>query len=235
MRPRNPDLDDYREYLSLLSLNASTIRVYVTQVRRILRDVPVATRDTLTEYFYSTLDSHTRASTRVAWRHYVDFSREVVGAVLEEPLLLPRARAKQVKELENELATVKRSTTTSSVASSDDGAGREDTESLKLQVRSLTFQLQELQGAVDTPREVPREGPAGGAPECALGPLPRLPGPARALARTVRAPPPAAPGSRRDFGGLFRGLRGHLREQKRSGGCGLQWMLEVVIRRPGSS
>jgi hypothetical protein len=100
VRPRNPDLDDYREYLSLLSLNASTIRVYVTQVRRILRDVPVATRDTLTEYFYSTLDSHTRASTRVAWRHYVDFSREVVGAVLEEPLLLPRARAKQVKELE---------------------------------------------------------------------------------------------------------------------------------------
>lgn len=33
MRPRNTDLDDFREYLRLLSLNASTIRVYATQVR----------------------------------------------------------------------------------------------------------------------------------------------------------------------------------------------------------
>ena len=100
MRPRNPDLDDYREYLKLLSLEASTMRVYVTQVRRILRDVPVATRDTLTECFYSSLDSHTRASTRVAWRHYVDFNSQVHGVQLEEPLLLPRARAKQFKELD---------------------------------------------------------------------------------------------------------------------------------------
>ena len=100
MRPRNPDLDDYREYLKLLSLEASTMRVYVTQVRRILRDVPVATRDTLTECFYSSLDSHTRASTRVAWRHYVDFNAQVHGLQLEEPLLLPRARAKQFKELD---------------------------------------------------------------------------------------------------------------------------------------
>ena len=73
MRPRNPDLDDYREYLKLLNLEGSTIRVYVTQVRRVLRDVPTCTRDDLTEYFYSQLDAHTRASTRVAWRHYVDF------------------------------------------------------------------------------------------------------------------------------------------------------------------
>lgn len=100
MRPRNTDLDDYREYLKLLSLNASTIRVYVTQVRRVLRDVPAPTRDSLTEFFYAELDAHTRASTRVAWRHYVDFSREVNGITVEEPLLLPRARAKQVKELE---------------------------------------------------------------------------------------------------------------------------------------
>jgi hypothetical protein len=100
MRPRNPDLDEYREYLKLLSLEASTIRVYVTQVRRVLRDVPTGTRDDLTEYFYSALDAHTRASTRVAWRHYVDFRKQVDGTVIEEPLLLPRARAKQMKELE---------------------------------------------------------------------------------------------------------------------------------------
>lgn len=100
MRPRNPDLDDYREYLKLLSLEGSTIRVYVTQVRRVLRDVPTGTRDDLTEYFYSSLDAHTRASTRVAWRHYVDFRKQLEGVQLEEPLLLPRARAKQIKELD---------------------------------------------------------------------------------------------------------------------------------------
>jgi hypothetical protein len=100
MRPRNPDLDDYREYLKLLALESSTIRVYVTQVRRVLRDVPTGSRDDLTEYFYSQLDAHTRASTRVAWRHYVDFRKQVEGITLEEPLLLPRARAKQMKELE---------------------------------------------------------------------------------------------------------------------------------------
>lgn len=100
MRPRNPDLDDYREYLKLLNLEGSTIRVYVTQLRRVLRDVPTGTRDDLTEYFYSSLDAHTRASTRVAWRHYVDFRKQVDGVQIDEPLLLPRARAKQIKELE---------------------------------------------------------------------------------------------------------------------------------------
>ena len=100
MRPRNTDLDDYREYLRLLSLNASTIRVYATQVRGVLKSVPVLTRDDLTEFFYSQLDAHTRASTRVAWRHYVDFRKQLAGEDVAEPLLLPRARAKQMVTLD---------------------------------------------------------------------------------------------------------------------------------------
>jgi hypothetical protein len=100
MRPRNTDLDDYRQYLQLLSLNASTIRVYATQVRSILRSVPNPTRDELTEFFYTTLDAHARASARVAWRHYVDFQKQLTGAEVPEPLLVPRARARQMATLE---------------------------------------------------------------------------------------------------------------------------------------
>lgn len=100
MRPRNPDLDDFREYLKLLSLNASTIRVYTTQVRSVLKAVPSLTRDDLTEHFYSQLDAHTRASTRVAWRHYVDFQKNVTGADVAEPMLVPRARARQMIALD---------------------------------------------------------------------------------------------------------------------------------------
>jgi hypothetical protein len=100
MRPRNTDLDDFREYLRLLSLNASTIRVYATQVRAVIRAVPVPTRDDLTEHFYAQLDAHTRASTRVAWRHYVDFQKQLTGEDVPEPMLLPRARAKQLVTLD---------------------------------------------------------------------------------------------------------------------------------------
>jgi hypothetical protein len=100
MRPRNPDLDDFREYLKLLSLNESTIRVYATQVRSVIKAVPAPTRDDLTEHFYSQLDSHARASARVAWRHYVDFRKQLADEDVAEPMLLPRARARQMVTLD---------------------------------------------------------------------------------------------------------------------------------------
>jgi hypothetical protein len=100
MRPRNTDLDDYRQYLQLLSLNPSTIRVYATQVRAIIRALPNPTRDDLTEFFYTNLDAHARASARVAWRHYVDFRKQLMGEDVPEPLLVPRARARQMATLE---------------------------------------------------------------------------------------------------------------------------------------
>lgn len=100
MRPRNPDLDDFREYLKLLSLNESTIRVYATQVRSVIKAVPAPTRDDLTEHFYSQLDAHSRASARVAWRHYVDFQKQLTGEDVAEPMLLPRARARQLVALD---------------------------------------------------------------------------------------------------------------------------------------